>query len=58
MKNVTDMSLSELTFASADIRETLAIWKLDKPINDPYMAKLWRQFDSVVVERHRRTLAS
>ena len=45
--------LVNINFALADIKETLAIWRDDKPIHDPYMVKLWAEWDSLVIKKQR-----
>ncbi len=41
------MTLSQVNFALADIKETLAIWR-DESSDHPYVAKLLRQWDEML----------
>ena len=41
------MTLSQVNFALADIKETLQIWR-DEPATHPYVAKLLREWDSML----------
>ncbi len=43
--------LEEIQFALGDIAETLQIWRDEKPITDPYMAKLWKEWDDLISEK-------
>lgn len=45
--------LDKINFALADIKETLAIWRDEKPMEDPYMRKLWAEWDRLCEEKHR-----
>ena len=49
----TDMKLNEIEYALKDILETLAIWRDDKDINDPYIVKLYSEFDKLIVIREK-----
>lgn len=46
-------TVAELTWAIGDIKECLDIWK-DRPLTDPYVTKLYAEFDAFTVERHKR----
>ena len=48
-----DMKLNEIEYALKDILETLAIWRDDKDINDPYIVKLYNEFDKLIVIREK-----
>ena len=48
-----DMKLNEINYALKDIRETLAIWRDDKELDDPYILKLYREFDKLIVMREK-----
>ena len=48
-----DMKLNEIEYALKDILETLAIWRDDKDINDPYIVKLYSEFDTLIVMREK-----
>jgi hypothetical protein len=43
----------QLLHALRDIQATLAIWR-DRPLSDPYIAKLYAEFDAYSVEKYRR----
>jgi hypothetical protein len=47
------MPTGQLLHALRDIQATLSIWR-DKPLNDPYIAKLYAEFDAYVVEKYWR----
>ena len=47
------MKLNEINYALKDIQETLAIWRDDKEWNDPYIVKLYREFDKLIVIREK-----
>lgn len=44
------MSAGELLFAIADIKEVMTIWRDDKDLSDPYIQKLYAEFDAYTVE--------
>ncbi len=45
--------LEQIQFALGDIAETLQIWRDEKPIDDPYMKKLWGEWDALVTEKQK-----
>jgi len=47
------MKLNEINYALKDIQETLAIWRDDKEWNDPYIVKLYSEFDKLIVIREK-----
>ena len=38
-----------VSYALKDIQETLAIWRDEKEWNDPYIVKLYSEFDKLIV---------
>ena len=48
-----DMKLNEINYALKDIQETLAIWRDEKEWNDPYVVKLYREFDKLIVMKQK-----
>ena len=48
-----DMKLNEINYALKDIQETLAIWRDEKEWNDPYIVKLYREFDKLIVMKQK-----
>ena len=48
-----DMRLNEIEYALKDILETLAIWRDDKSMDDPYIVKLYSEFDKLIVMREK-----
>jgi hypothetical protein len=44
---------NELAFAIQDVKATLAIHR-ERDMRDPYVAKLWAEFDAMTVELNRR----
>ena len=48
-----EMKLNEIEYALKDILETLAIWRDDKDIGDPYIVKLYSEFDKLIVMREK-----
>jgi len=47
------LSVAELAGALRDIKETIVFYR-DRPLNDPYVAKLYAEFDAYSVELHKR----
>jgi hypothetical protein len=47
------LSIAELTHALRDLKETLQIHR-DRPLSDPYVAKLYAEFDAYSVEIYKR----
>ncbi len=43
-----EMKLNEINYALKDIKESLEIWRDDKELDDPYILKLYREFDKLV----------
>ena len=54
INKVSMMSNAEMTYAMADIKEVLVIWRDHKSVNDPYIAKIYFEFDSILDERRKR----
>jgi hypothetical protein len=50
------LSIAELTYALRDLKATLQIHR-DRPLSDPYVAKLYAEFDAYSVEVHKRQRA-
>lgn len=48
-----EVRLERIQFALGDIAETLQIWRDEKSIHDPYMVKLWREWDALIVEEQK-----
>jgi hypothetical protein len=48
-----DMKLNEINWALKDIQETLSIWRDEKEWNDPYIVKLYREFDKLIVMKQK-----
>ena len=51
IKNKTlekEMKLNEIDYALKDIMATMMIWRDDKELDDPYILKLYREFDKLV----------
>jgi hypothetical protein len=42
------MKLNEINYALKDIMATMMIWRDDKELDDPYILKLYREFDKLV----------
>lgn len=47
------LSTASLLYAIRDVSETLQIHR-DRPIDDPYVAKLYAEFDAYTVELQKR----
>ena len=47
------MPTGQLLHALRDIQATMAIWHA-RPLSDPYIAKLYAEFDAYSVERYKR----
>ena len=43
-----EMKLNEIDYALKDIMATMMIWRDDKELDDPYILKLYREFDKLV----------
>ena len=43
-----EMKLNEINYALKDIMATMMIWRDDKELDDPYILKLYREFDKLV----------
>lgn len=50
-----DMKLNEINYALKDIKESLAIWRDGgyKELDDPYILKLYREFDKLIVMKQK-----
>ncbi len=48
-----DMKLNEINYALKDIMESLTIWRDDKELDDPYILKLYREFDKLIVMKQK-----
>lgn len=46
-----EAELEQIQFALGDIAETLQIWRDEKPITDPYMVKLCREWDKLIARK-------
>ena len=47
------MKLNEINYALKDIMESLTIWRDDKELDDPYILKLYREFDKLIVMKQK-----
>ena len=47
------MKLNDINWAIKDIRETLAIWRDEKEWNDPYIVKLYKEFDKLIAMKQK-----
>ena len=52
-KRAKGLTIGELLHALRDIKSTLEIWR-DRPLSDPYVAKLYAEFDAYSVETYKR----
>jgi hypothetical protein len=43
------LPLNQINYAIKDIQNTLKIWRDHKEWNDPYILKLYREFDKLIV---------
>ena len=48
------LPLNQINYALKDIQETLKIWRDHKELNDPYILKLYREFDKLIVMKQRK----
>tara|TARA_R110000868_G_scaffold388_4_gene3154 strand:+ start:3002 stop:3190 length:189 start_codon:yes stop_codon:yes gene_type:complete len=48
-----DMDIASLLYAIKDVTETLQAFR-DRETNDPYVAKLYAEFDAYTVEVYKR----
>jgi len=42
-------TLPEINYALKDIQSTLKVWQGKKEYNDPYIVKLYKEFDELIV---------
>ena len=54
VNKVSRMTDAEIVFAMDDIQKTLTIWRDEKPVNDPYIVKLYVEFDAILDEKRKR----
>lgn len=47
------LSTVALRYSLDDVKATLALWK-DEPMENPYVRKLYAEFDAYTVELYRR----
>jgi len=48
------MTDAGIEWSIRDIRETMDIWRDEKPMNDPYMVKIWAEWDAATAEAQKR----
>ena len=48
-------SIHQINYALKDIQETLKIWKDDKKLDDTYIIKLYKEFDSLITLKQKRS---
>jgi hypothetical protein len=48
------LTLNEINYALKDIQDTLKIWRDEKQWDDPYILKLYREFDKLIVLKQRK----
>ncbi len=46
-----EQRIAEIDFALKDIQATLAIWRDEKDHTDPYIVKLFAEFDALITEK-------
>jgi len=54
MINFNNYTTHQVNYALKDIQATLKIWKDDKKLNDPYIIKLYKEFDSLITLKQKR----
>ena len=47
-------NLHEINFALRDIQATLKVWQGEKEWDDPYIVKLYREFDELIVLKQKK----
>ena len=52
-RRTREQRIHEIDFALADLRETMAIWRDHKDATDPYIVKLYAEFDELTTEKAR-----
>ena len=50
---VKPLPLNEINYALKDIQETLKLWRDHKELDDPYILKLYREFDKLIVMKQK-----
>ena len=48
-------NICQINYALKDIQETLKLWRDDKELNDPYIIKLYKEFDELITLKQRQT---
>ena len=48
------LPLNQINYALKDIQDTLKIWRDHKEWNDPYILKLYREFDKLIVMKQKK----
>ncbi len=54
-RKTREQRISEINFGLKDIQEVLAIWRDHKDATDPYIVKLYAEFDALTTEKARIT---
>tara|TARA_Y100001951_G_scaffold65122_1_gene52289 strand:- start:156 stop:326 length:171 start_codon:yes stop_codon:yes gene_type:complete len=54
MINFNNYTTHQVNYALKDIQATLKIWRDDKKLNDPYIIKLYKEFDSLITLKQKR----
>lgn len=54
MINFNNYSTYQINYALKDIQKTLKIWRDDKKLDDPYIIKLYKEFDSLITLKQKR----
>ena len=54
MINFNNYTSHQVNYALKDIQTTLKIWRDDKKLNDPYIIKLYKEFDSLITLKQKR----
>ena len=52
--NFNNYSIHQINYALKDIQETLKIWRDDKKLDDTYIIKLYKEFDSLITLKQKR----
>ena len=47
------LTLNQINYALKDIQETLKIWRDHKELTDPYIVKLYKEFDKLIVMKQK-----
>ena len=48
------LPMNQINYSLKDIKENLSIWRDHKELDDPYILKLYREFDKLIVMKQKQ----